>query len=290
MLDPQHLRALNAVLETGSFDLAAARLMLTPSAISQRIKALEDHIGAIVVQRGQPCTPTDVGAKLARHYQDLHLLESKVMSDIGAPTALTSVRIAVNADSLATWLLPALAETEGLLFDIVIDDQDHSARWLRSGEVAGAITSREDPVQGCNCTPLGRLDYLATASPAFVARYFKDGLTAQSLSQAPALTFDAKDALQRTWAESIVGKRVALQTHHLASSQGFVDACVLGLGWGMNPVPLVAEHIKAGRLVALSDQPFGPPLHWQVSRLLADALTPLTKAIGKRAASFLTTP
>ncbi|MCF6443931.1 LysR family transcriptional regulator ArgP [Nereida sp. MMG025] len=288
MIDPSHLSALNAVVQTGSFDLAAGQLSVTASAVSQRIKALEDHIGAPVVIRSQPCVATQIGARLIRHYQDIAVLEAKALRDTPVQTPRQQIRIAANADSLATWLLPALAQSDDLLFDITIDDQDHSARWLRSGDVAAAITSRADPVQGCDCTPLGVLPYVATASPDFMARHFADGVDATSLAAAPALTFNAMDALQRRWVEKVTGQRVALPTHHLASSHGFVEACLLGMGWGLNPTPLVQDHLDTGRLVALANAPFSTPLYWQVSRLLGDALSPLTKHIKEKAARTLT--
>jgi LysR family transcriptional regulator (chromosome initiation inhibitor) len=281
MFEHPQLEALCAVIRLGSFDAAAAYLAVTPSAISQRIKQLEDRIGMVLVQRGQPCTATPAAEKLVRHNDQRHLMEKTLASDLGLLVdAAAPIRIAVNADSLASWLLPALAQVEGFLFDLTIDDQDHSETWLKQGEVAAAITSRTTPLQGCDCYPLGAMQYIATASPAFIERYFSDGLTAQNFSKAPALTFNAKDRLQRDWAAGIVGRTVSLPTHYIASAHGFIDATLLGLGWGMNPRYLVEDHIKEGRLKALAPaMPMETPLTWQVSRLTADALRPVTRAI-----------
>ena len=44
--DPNQLAALTAILRTGSFDHAASELGVTSSAISQRLKMLEDQVGA----------------------------------------------------------------------------------------------------------------------------------------------------------------------------------------------------------------------------------------------------
>ena len=196
-----------------------------------------------------------------------------------------TVRIAVNADSLATWLLPALAEVDGVLFDLVVDDQDHSADWLRRGEVQAAVTAHGAPIAGCDSHALGRMPYVATASPGFAARRFPDGVSAAALEEAPALTFNRKDRLQALWAERAAGRPVSLRTHYIASSQAFVTASELGLGWGMNPEPLVRDALAEGRLVALCPEiAIDTPLHWQVARLTARALAPLTAAI-RRAAS-----
>lgn len=277
MLDYPQLQALSAVHRRGSFDLAAASLGITPSAISQRIKALEDRIGALLIQRGQPCIATETGLRLIHHFDAVMLMEAALPLPDPAPAA---VRIAVNADSLATWVIPALSACPGMLFDIVIDDQDVSQDWLRRGEVAGAITSHPGPLQGCDTVPLGRLRYHATASPDFVARWLADGVTPAALTRAPALTFSDKDRLQSDWLATHLGPGIAYPTHRLASSQGFVDAALAGLGWGMNPAPLVSGHLTAGRLVELiPGTPLDIALHWQFARRTAPALEPLTRAL-----------
>ena len=277
MLDYPQLQALSAVHRRGSFDLAAASLGITPSAVSQRIKALEDRIGALLIQRGQPCTATETGLRLIHHFDAVMLMEVALPLPDPAPAA---VRIAVNADSLATWVIPALSACPGMLFDIVIDDQDVSQDWLRRGEVAGAITSHPGPLQGCDTVPLGCLRYHATASPDFVARWLADGVTLATLTRAPALTFSDKDRLQSDWLATHLGQGIAYPTHRLASSQGFVDAALAGLGWGMNPAPLVAGYLAAGRLVELiPGTPLDIALHWQFARRTAPALEPLTRAL-----------
>jgi LysR family transcriptional regulator (chromosome initiation inhibitor) len=288
MLDPAQLTALAAVHRRGSFELAAAELHVTPSAISQRHKALEERIGTLLIRRGTPCTATTAGLRLIRHHDEVALLEQALATELpGIAPGPAALRIAVNADSLATWVIPALAATDGFLYDIVIDDQDVSQEWLRRGEVAAAVTSHPGPLQGCDTRPLGALRYRATASPAFIQRWMPDGPTPQALSRAPALTFSDKDRLQHIWVDRLTGgqaSRAGFPGHRLASSQGFVDACLAGLGWGLNPEPLVADHLAAGRLVDLApNQPLDTALHWQFARLTAPALAPLTRAIERAA-------
>jgi LysR family transcriptional regulator, chromosome initiation inhibitor len=291
MLDPAQLAALAAVHRRGSFDLAAAELHVTPSAISQRIKALEELTGTLLIRRGQPSTATDTGLRLIRHHDEVTLLERSLATALpGLSPGPTTLRIAVNADSLATWVIPALAATQGLLFDLVIDDQDVSQDWLRKGEVVAAITSHPGPLQGCDTIPLGALRYRATASPDYMARWFSGGVTAQALSLAPALTFSEKDRLQDRWiARQLPGtRRPVTPTHRMASSQAFVEACLAGLGWAMNPAPLVAASLAQGALVELvPDTPLDVPLHWQFTRLAAPTLAPLTAAIQASARRML---
>ncbi|CUH81056.1 putative HTH-type transcriptional regulatorc/MT2039 [Tritonibacter multivorans] len=283
-LDPNHLAALSAVLRLGSFDAAAQALFVTPSAISQRIKALEEQVGAALVQRGQPCTGTDMGLRMAKHAEDLGLLEAALLQDIGMARAdpPPRLRVAVNADSLATWFVSAMARADGVLFDLVVDDQDHSADWLKRGEVSAAVTALTAPVRGCDMHVLGALEYRATASPAFVAQWFPDGVTAEAIARAPCLTYNAKDQLQRRWIRSQLGPCPEPPQHFLPSTTAFVEAAELGVGWGLNPAHLVAQAVAEGRLVELlPDAGFRTPLSWQVSRLLGAALAPVTRAVVK---------
>jgi LysR family transcriptional regulator (chromosome initiation inhibitor) len=292
MLDYTHLATLAAVHRRGSFDLAAAALSVTPSAVSQRIKALEDRIGAVLIRRGQPCIATEAGLRLIRHLEDVALMEAALSQDLPLPTeALPTLRLAVNADSLATWVLPALAHLPDMLFDLVIDDQDHSQDWLRRGEVAAAITGHPGPLQGCDTIPLGALRYRATASPAYLSRWMPDGATGEALAHAPALTYSDKDRLQRDWITAQTGARIMPPTHLIGSSHGFVEAALLGLGWGMNPEPLIEGHLASGALCeVLPDSPLDVALYWQVTRLSGKALAPLTVAIRQAAAKVLIPP
>ncbi|WP_448207798.1 LysR family transcriptional regulator ArgP [Azospirillum sp. sgz302134] len=294
MLDYALLAALAAVLRTGSFERAARQLHVTPSAVSQRVKLLEERLGTILVVRGVPCTATPAGQRLCQHAEQVALLESELRHELpgiqhaGPPV---TVRIAVNADSLATWFVAAMAETQDCLFDLVLDDQDHSADWLRRGEVLAAVTASERPVQGCDSTPLGALRYIATASPEFVRRHFPDGVSAATLARAPRLTFNSKDRLQTQWTRQAFGTEIPSPSHRLPSSQAFVDAALAGLGWGMNPEILAADHVRSGRLVALiPDQPLDVALVWQRSRIASRTLADITRAVLRTARGVLQQP
>jgi LysR family transcriptional regulator (chromosome initiation inhibitor) len=293
MFDPAQLAALAAVHRRGGFDLAAAELGITQSAISQRLRALEDSVGVLLIRRGSPSVATEAGLRLIRHHDEVALLARQVATELGAaPKGRAVLRVAVNADSLATWVIPALAAVEDVLFDLVIDDQDFSQDWLRRGEVVAAVTGHPGPLQGCDTLSLGALRYRATASPGFMARWFADGVTPDAVARAPALTFSDKDRLQAAWVQAEgLGSRMGFSSHRLASSQGFVDACLCGLGWGLNPEPLVDAHLRAGRLVELRPgRPLDVALHWQFARLTASTIRPLTQAMRQAARQVLRPP
>lgn len=290
MLDYALLSALAAVVRTGSFERAAQQLHVTASAVSQRVKLLEERMGVVLVARGSPCTATPAGARLCQHAEQVALLESELpaaLPGLAQDGPRPVLRVAVNADSLATWFLAAMAELPDCLFDLVLDDQEHSADWLRRGEVLAAVTAGGGAVAGCDLIALGALPYVATASPAFMHRYFPHGVTPDALANAPCLTFNAKDRLQAQWLRR-VEMEAAVPTHWLPSSQAFIDAALAGIGWGMNPVPLATAHLAAGRLVELlPGRGLDVPLFWQRSRLPSATLTRLTQAVRRAAVGSL---
>ncbi|KAA2236454.1 LysR family transcriptional regulator ArgP [Salinarimonas soli] len=290
MLDYAGLSALAAVVRQGSFERAAAAVGVTPSAVSQRVRALEERMGTVLVIRGQPCQATTAGARLCAHVERVTLLEGELVSDLpelghlgpGAP-ATPTIRVAVNSDSLGSWFMPAaaaFADSSGALLDIVLDDEEHTADRLRSGEVLAAITTHGDPVQGCRTICLGGLVYVATASPAFICRWFADGVTPETLARAPHLRFDRRDELQVRWARDAFAVALEGPVHWVPATQGFVDGTLAGLGWAMNPVLLAQKHLEAGRLIEfVPGARLEVTLYWQCARLGGRLLDGLTRAV-----------
>jgi LysR family transcriptional regulator (chromosome initiation inhibitor) len=298
MLDYASLFALAAVVREGSFERAARALHVTPSAVSQRIRLLEERVGCALVVRGQPCTATDTGRSLCQHADRVRLLEQDLHDNLPAlapsGVARATLPIAVNADSLATWFAPAVATFAAqapVLVNVAVDDQDHTAEWLRSGAVLAAVTAHATPATGCNSRPLGAMRYLAAASPAFVARHLSAGVDASSLAQAPSLEFNTKDTLQTRWVQGVCGQHVELPKHTLPSSTAFVTAALAGMGWGMLPDALAAPHLASGALVELvPGTPLDVPLHWQQARATSAWLDGLTREVLAAARGALAQP
>src|SRR3984957_10554215 len=260
MLDYASLAAISTVVREGSFERAARALNVTASAISQRVKQLEERLGCVLIVRGQPCRATETGRMLCRHVEQVDMLEQDLRAALprvapsGSAGGRATLRVAVNADSLGTWFIGAMTGFLGsdrALLDIVLDDQEHTLDWLRSGEVQAAVTANSRPVQGCDSAALGKLRYVAVASPEYVQRYFPRGVTAAALAEAPSLNYDRKDRLQARWIRSVCKRKVDVPAHWLPSIQAFVDAGVAGIGWGVNPLLLVHAQLRDGTLVEL---------------------------------------
>jgi LysR family transcriptional regulator (chromosome initiation inhibitor) len=299
MLDYPALAALSAVVRTGSFDAAAAALSVTPSAVSQRVKGLEERLGAPLIIRATPCRPTEAGARLAAHFDQVKLLEHDVL--VGEPTwaakfggVRPTLNIALNADSLATWFPAAAArftKTQSATLALVLEDEAETAKRLQSGEVVAAVTTLGKTVAGCRTVSLGALRYVATASPGYRDRFFPDGVTLALLSEAPALRFSARDELQMRWMAKAAGRPVEGPTHWVPSTQGFLDFTLAGVGWSLTPEPLAAPLLAAGRLVNLSrGVAVDVPLFWQHLRITARLIEALTAAVRAEASTTLISP
>ena len=298
-IDNAQLAAFAAVLSEGSFEAAARRLHLTPSAISQRLKQLEERLGQVLVQRTIPCQPTVAGKTLARFTGQLALLEAELLNEVGAGAEEEGeegamplrIPMVVNADSLDSWFIEVfdqLATTTAIRFDIRVEDQDHSATLLRDGSVMVAVSASPDAVAGCLVEPLGVMRYLAVASPEFLRRYFPEGATPAHFRQAPTLVFNRKDGLQQRFIARFTDEEVLAPTHYLPSTHGFVDAARRGLGWGMMPEHFVREGMRLGELCEIAPgHPLDVPLYWHRWRLDSPALKALSETVHRVASQAL---
>jgi LysR family transcriptional regulator, chromosome initiation inhibitor len=274
-LDAGQLAALAVVIEFGSFDAAAARLHVTPSAISQRIKALEHRVGQVLVVRDRPCVATAAGVPLLRLAAQTALLESEALVETGGGQQnQPRIALAVNADSMATWFTTVFAKVPNVLFDIRIEDQDHSTRLLREGKVMGAVSTERTAVPGCRVYSLGGMRYVPVASASYVHRFLADGFTAAAVAAAPSLAWNRDDALQDKLVHKTFRKYIVRPTHYVPTAEGFAGAVRAGLGWGMFP-----ERLVDGSFSRISEQHLDVPLYWQCWKLDSPMVTAITDAV-----------
>jgi LysR family transcriptional regulator (chromosome initiation inhibitor) len=257
-LNASQLAAFTEIVRTGSFDGAARKLHVTSSAISQRVRQLEDGLGQVLIVRETPCRPTPAGQELLRHALQVELLEKELFGQMGleadgdAPPV--SLPVAVNADSLDGWfvdVVEAVCSASRLVLDIRVEDQDHSAQLLRTGDVVAAIGAAASAPQGCSAEYIGSMRYLALAAPAYCERYFATGVNAVTLAAAPRLVYNHKDDMQDAFVEQVTGRPIDAPHHFVPSTPAYVQIACRGLGWGMIPQHLAAQHIAAGALVEL---------------------------------------
>ncbi len=282
-LDSAQLDTFAAVIDEGSFDAAARRLQVTPSAVSQRIKAMESRLGHVLVQRSKPAKPTEAGEAVLRLARQVSLLEVEAIAAVKGKVEGLRLPVAVNADSLNGWFLPALLAVPAELvtaFDIRQEDQDHSAELLRNGSVLAAVTGDPRPVQGCRVQVLGKMRYLSIASPEFAERWLTGRPLPEALAEAPMMVFNTKDMLQHRLLRKVTRRRLDPPVHTIPAPGPFVRGIRLGLGWGMIEEEFVEEDLAAGRLVEVAPGKYvDVPLYWQHWKLDSIVLDALTTAV-----------
>ncbi|GHA28672.1 LysR family transcriptional regulator ArgP [Oceanisphaera arctica] len=268
-LDYKLLAALDKVVSEQSFERAARLLHLTQSAVSQRIKQLELRLAQPLLVRGQPPQPTEAGRRLLAHYRQVSQLESAVMADLlpDAPQKPLTVTIVTNADSLATWLIPALTpllHSHPIELNLLIEDESRSLERLKRGEAFGAISLHAEPLPGCRCDALGKMDYILVATPEFRQRYFAEGLSLTALQQAPAVAFDQRDDMHARYIERHFGLPPGgYPCHAVRSAEAFVAIARSGAAYCLIPRLMIADDLAQSRLVELYPQGMLiQPLYW----------------------------
>ncbi|MFI2563900.1 LysR family transcriptional regulator ArgP [Paenarthrobacter sp. NPDC018779] len=297
----EQLQTFATVLSEGTLEAAARQLHITPSAVSQRLKALEQSAGRVLLQRSNPAQATEAGEVVLRLARQVAQLEADAGTELGLGSdgPRLAIPIVVNADSLSMWFLQALARLPqelNVTFDLHRDDEQHSASFLRSGKVMAAVTATPDPVQGCRVEPLGVMRYRAVAEPAFAGRWFADGVDQEKLNTAPTVDFDRKDTYQwafvRAWPEKAAATPERKgPRHYVPASHDFGDAIRLGLGWGLIPEVQCGPDIADGRLIELApDRPFDVPLYWQRWKTASTVLDVVSDTVREAAGEFLRKP
>ncbi|GAA4386275.1 LysR family transcriptional regulator ArgP [Tsukamurella soli] len=289
MLNGDWLQTLAAVVDHGTFEAAARRLTVTPSAVSQRIRALEQAVGHVVVTRANPCRPTEQGAVLLGLARGTAALEADALGRLaggdGEGAGRVALDVAVNADSLATWFTDVIAEVAGAgpRLRLYVDDEGHTADLLRSGAVLGAITVDPEPVQGCSAEYLGAMRYVPVCTAEFAQRWRRGDRW--PWREMPTVQLDEKDQLQNR----ILQRHRAIGAppeHRIPTSDAFTRAVRVGLGWGNVPVAHLGDDLETGRMVRV-DRDLTVRLYWQSWRLRTRASDRLTDAIHAAAAEHL---
>ncbi|MFZ6647252.1 LysR family transcriptional regulator ArgP [Undibacterium sp. TJN25] len=295
-LDSRQCEALLAVIDSGSFEQAAALLRLTSSAVSQRVRALEIQLGSPLLVRSRPCRPTHAGQRLLQHLRRVQLLEQDLQADFsGEQAELLSIAVAVNADSLSSWLLPAVAEflrSEQVLLDVSLDDQDHTHALLEAGLALGCVSTELHAMRGCSAEYLGIMRYRCVGSPAYRQQWFARGMQRAAAQKAPVVVFNRKDKLQAGYLKQHFGiVEHSYPCHYIPASDPFMHAIALGMGWGMVPELMLHRlpaHLPPGSLVDLApDRPMDSSLYWHSWKVQSPRLQKLSQTLIAAARTML---
>ena len=282
-ITPEQARTLAAILTHGSFDAAAAHLSVTPSAISQRVRALEAAVGRPVLTRARPPGLTESGQAVVRFARQLEMLSADLAEELQPehPRGGTRLTLVINSDSLHTWALAGLAAaSDNVQLEILREDQEHSLDLLRAGAAAAAITETAKPVPGCSSSKLGIMRYLPVCAPDFARRWFGAGATGATPRRGSRCGLRPQGRPAGPLAAP--GQPASLQPprHYVPAAQEFGDAIRWGMGWGMMPEIEIGEDLLAGRLEALAPRAHvDVALYWQQWRRGSAALNDVAAAV-----------
>lgn len=291
MYDYRLLESLMAVARNKGFERAAEQLCVTQSAVSQRIRLLEEQSGMILVTRTTPVRATEAGKRLIRLCREVQLLEQELVKEQQQEQIPLHLTIGVNADSLATWFLPAvsqLLEEDELLIEILSADQSFTMSMLQSGEAVGCVSSSSRALQGCRCIALGSMRYVPVAAPGFSRRWLPEGWDEAAVLKAPGVVYDRDDMLHREFLSRWMNAQTPV--HGIPSSEKFLEWILLGHAWGMVPLIQCSEHLDDGRIVLLSQESLDVPLYWHRWNMDSQVLKVLSSAVIEHAGRSLLPP
>ncbi len=299
-ISSEGLQTLAAVVREGTFDAAAESLHLTPSAVSQRMKALEATVGRVLVQRTKPARATPDGEILLRLAAQWDLLRLEAASELTGKseqghedprdTPRLHLPVAANADSISIWLLPVVAEIQRrhpVAVEVLRDDESHSTGFLRAGQAVGAVTSDPRPVRGCTVLPLGAMRYLPVASVDFIETWLPNGLRAADLGRAPMVAFDRKDTIQLDLLNRLTRRHIDPPVTYVPASVEYHRAVELGAGWGAVPAAQIEPALAAGTVKTLGNRHVDVGLFWQYWKLESPIINDLTYLVEAGARKFL---
>ena len=262
------LKAFAAVVERASFARAAEHLGLSPSALSQTIRQLEDRLGARLLNRTtRSVAPSASGERLYQRIAPLFREMDAAVAEAGEATRQVSGTLRINTLGIAARniIAPRLARFHrsfpDVLLDIVVDDtlaDIVGGRFDAGIRVGGRL---EKDMVAVRLTP--DLDMVAVASPDYLARR---GIpkTPADLHHHACINWRLQmDGRHYRWEFEKRGKRLDVAvsgpvvTNHADIG---ISAALSGLGIAYHfERDGVAEHLAQGRLVqVLAD--------WSISR------------------------
>lgn len=287
-MNPVHLETLLAIVEEGSFEVAASVLGISPSAVSQRIKALEASTGRVLVRRANPVGATEAGEILVQAARRMALVQSETDARLGQRLARVPLSVAINSDSLATWFTQVLSDTAqrgDVALRIRIEDEARTLAMLRRGDVLGAVTREHSPVSGCDSTFLGTMRYFAVAAPHIAEGFHSGRFTWETM---PLVGYGPNDqVLDDAMRERFIDSHVVrARVSQIPSSEGYLEAVRVGLGWGLLPQAQAQPLVESKELLLLDDHQLDIDLYWQRWRLESEVLSDLTRSVINAAAGL----
>jgi DNA-binding transcriptional LysR family regulator len=235
MLD--ELDALRALRDTGTTGRAAVRLRITQSAVSKRIKALEERVGRPLVEpAGRRLRLTPAAEVLLAEADPLLQRLGEVLA--GGVDGVRTLRVAASHSLLASWLPAALhaalARTPGVDLDLRVHRGPAVLEWLRAGDLDLAVCAEGDPDPSLAIVPLG--DEPMVIVPSGLVPFVREGVVPVITIEPHSLTWSVLAGRIRArsprWGWTVAPVRT------IESFPAVVQLARAGFGHGLVPLPL----------------------------------------------------
>lgn len=262
------LKAFEAAARRLSFKAAAQELSVTPGAVSQRIRALEDELGVtLFVRRPRAVSLTEAGRRLQPDLTE-GFLQIRQAVDAVRPEARATLRVNSSGPTISKWLLPRLHRFTEQFPDLVVNlETEAGLNCFTKDPPDVAVRCTRQPGPGLFARRIHEEILIPVASPAMLER---TGLrSVQDIANATFLHDSSMGnyGLSLGWKDWFdrAGLKPPSQTGGMkfarqAADQA-VDAAIAGGGLGLGRSLLVFDALRDGRLVC----PFGPVLRTGVS-------------------------
>ena len=255
VLTPDALTMLQVIAEAGSFAAAARQLGLVPSALTYRVRQIEDALDVLLFDRSaRQARPTEAGVELLRE-------GARLLQDIDA-VAHRVRRVATGWEPQLTLSIDGIISPHTMLelVDAFYAMQPPTRLKLRDGIMSGtreALTSgRADlaigvsniasDVAGLQQAPLGDLLFIYVVAPHHPLASMPEPITDAVMLRHRAVAV-ADSAQRGGMTMGLLGGQDVLTVDTM---QAKVQVQLRGLGGGFLPEPMVRPYLEAGRLVA----------------------------------------
>ncbi len=253
-LTPENLAMLQVIAEAGSFAAAARHLGLVPSALTYRVRQIEDALDVLLFDRSaRQARPTEAGAELlregARLLRDVDAVAHRVrrVATGWEPQLTISVDGVISPHTMLELVeaFYALAPPTQLKLSDGIMSGTLEALTSGRADLAIGVSAASTSVPGLQQAPLGDLLFIYVVAPHHPLARAPEPITDATLLEHRAVA--VADSAQRDgMTMGLLGGQDVLTVDTM---QAKVQVQLRGLGGGFLPEPMVRPYVEAGHLV-----------------------------------------
>lgn len=260
VLTPESLELLQTIVDAGSLAAAARRLGLVPSALTYRLRRIEDALDVLLFDRSsRQAKPTEAGAELLRQGRDLLLAVDAVANRVKRVATGWEPSFTIALDGLIS--RTTLFELTEQFFALNPPTRLRIRDEVLSGTFDALVSGRADLAigvsletashAGIRVQALGSVAFVLAVAPHHALAAEAQPITDEALARHRVVA--VADSAQGGGSLS-VGILGGQDVFTVATMQAKLEAQLRGLGIGYLPEPLARPYIESGRLVALRAQ------------------------------------